>query len=362
MDKANLKTVLQVVRNMIDRSRVVYKDYLGEETVTETKVLVEGTLFEGGDLTLKDPSFTGFVIGESYDVTIDGVTQALVAVKDLSGDIVVTNVTDFTNLPENCFVIYAFSGEVGCEPTGTYVGKGISISQSKTTTRKKYAVKKLPQELLPDSVGRKIKTVEHKANAAAESAEAAIGYIQTVEATARQAKTTAVNAYNLLFQRYYDTPFYTWDGVVSEDMVTSFSVKDGSFIEVYYKVAEFSEELFDEFSDIGHSIVSYGKESTVIQIHAIYDGSYVKIAHYVVCAKEPGTYTWRYGGSSLSATIPSAGLYIGNRTVGKNYFYLASIYAPKYGQLLASTTPNSTKKFKITVDDTGTISATEVTT
>ena len=40
----------------------------------------------------------------------------------------------------------------------------------------------------------------------------------------------------------------------------------------------------------------------------------------------------------------------------------ASLKIDGYGIIINSSTPNSTKKFKITVDDTGTISATEVTT
>ena len=80
MTKANLKNILTAVRDMINRSRIAYKDYLGEETVTETKVLVDGTLSEQGTLTLKDPSFTGFVVGEGYEVTIDDTTQTLIAI------------------------------------------------------------------------------------------------------------------------------------------------------------------------------------------------------------------------------------------------------------------------------------------
>lgn len=50
-------------------------------------------------------------------------------------------------------------------------------------------------------------------------------------------------------------------------------------------------------------------------------------------------------------------------TLGSKYGYNgASLTIDGYGIIINSSTPDSTKKFKITVDDTGTISATEVTT
>ena len=108
MTKVNLKNILTAVRDMIMRSRIAYKDYLGEETVTETKILVEGTLSETySPLTLKDPSFTGFVVGEGYEVTIDGTTQILTAISD-SGVGVITNATDLGNLGENYFIVDFF--------------------------------------------------------------------------------------------------------------------------------------------------------------------------------------------------------------------------------------------------------------
>ncbi len=79
MNKSNLKTILTAVKDMIKRNRVAYKDYLGEETVTETNVIAEGTTAGIGTLTLKDSSFTGFVEGETYDVTLNGETKQMTA-------------------------------------------------------------------------------------------------------------------------------------------------------------------------------------------------------------------------------------------------------------------------------------------
>lgn len=80
MNKVNLKTILTAVRDMIKRNRVAYKDYLGEETVTETKTWVSAALVAGGASTVTtDPSFTGFVEGETYDVTLNGETKQMTA-------------------------------------------------------------------------------------------------------------------------------------------------------------------------------------------------------------------------------------------------------------------------------------------
>ncbi len=84
MDKLNLKNILTAVRDMILRHRVAYKDYLGEETVTETKTFVTASFVAGDNATVTaDPSFTGFVEGETYDVTLNGETTPMVA-EDIS--------------------------------------------------------------------------------------------------------------------------------------------------------------------------------------------------------------------------------------------------------------------------------------
>ena len=213
MDKLNLKNVLTAVRDMINRSRIAYKDYLGEETVTETKVLVDGTLSEQGTLTLKDPSFTGFVVGKEYKVTIDGTTQTLTAISN-NGVGGITNITDFENPGENYFAIGIDpkKGQPICMVGGTYIGKTISISQTKTTTTKKYDIKKVPQELIPDTIARsvdvaKVKTKAYDAFNKADAAQIAADAAQVdadnarivannAQTAADTAKTTATNAQN----------------------------------------------------------------------------------------------------------------------------------------------------------------------
>ena len=195
MTKSNLKNILTAVRDIINRSRIAYKDYLGEETVTETKVLVDGTLSEQGTLTLKDPSFTGFVVGEGYEVTIDGTTQTLTAISN-NGVEGITNVINFENPGENYFAVSVNpkKGQPICRAGGTYVGKTISISQTKTTTTKKYDIKKVPQELMPDITMRSIAAANAKAKEANSLAGMALRAADNAQNTADNAQNTADNA------------------------------------------------------------------------------------------------------------------------------------------------------------------------
>ena len=195
MDKLNLKNVLTAVRDMIMRNRVAYKDYLGEETITETKVLVDGTLSEQGTLILKDPSFTGFVVGEEYEATIDGTTQTLAATSN-NGAAGVTNIIDFENPGENYFAVSFNPKEAQptCAANGAYIGKTISISQTKTTTTKKYDIKKVPQELIPDTTMRSIAAARMKAEKANSLADRALNNALFAENNADNARITANNA------------------------------------------------------------------------------------------------------------------------------------------------------------------------
>lgn len=73
MDKLNLKNILTVIKDFVLRHRVAYRDYLGTETVTEDKVLISGNTGENEYTTADD--FTGFKIGEIYNVTVGGATE-----------------------------------------------------------------------------------------------------------------------------------------------------------------------------------------------------------------------------------------------------------------------------------------------
>lgn len=73
MTKQIIESLLTPIRAMIMKARPAYKDYLGEETVEETRELVSGTF--GNNVE----SSVTFTEGETYLVNIDGVEQEMAA-------------------------------------------------------------------------------------------------------------------------------------------------------------------------------------------------------------------------------------------------------------------------------------------
>ena len=134
----------------------------------------------------------------------------------------------------------------------------------------------------------------------------------------------------------------------------------------YYKISDFNPSPSDVISYKGTN--ESGNESTIIfagqNCVGYGNNDFIVVASAGVCSLAISETTTK------KFTAPSAGLYAiydeGNpnaiaRTAeftlkpsSENYIYITGLF-------LKSSTPDSTKKFKITVDDSGTISATEVT-
>lgn len=74
MNKTNLKDILVPIRALIAKSRPAYKDYIGEAVEEKTVALAAGT-FDGDRVALPE----ALVEGETYIVTVNGVTQEMVA-------------------------------------------------------------------------------------------------------------------------------------------------------------------------------------------------------------------------------------------------------------------------------------------
>ena len=133
----------------------------------------------------------------------------------------------------------------------------------------------------------------------------------------------------------------------------------------YYKISDFNPAPDDVISFKGttESGNEYTGISTGQNCVGYGDGTFIVVATAGRCSL-PVTET-----VTGSFTAPSAGLYaeyeVGNprQTAGTGEFTLRASTGSSYitGLLLKSSTTGSTKKFKITVDDSGTISATEVT-
>lgn len=77
MGKNTLTALLEDLRSLILKSRPAYRDFTVEES--EVSAIASG-IFDRENLTLLDEDFTGFVLGEKYRVTINGVEQIVTAV------------------------------------------------------------------------------------------------------------------------------------------------------------------------------------------------------------------------------------------------------------------------------------------
>ena len=383
---------------MINRSRIAYKDYLGEETVTETKVLVEGTLSEQGPLTLKDSSFTRFVVGEEYEVTIDGTTQTLTAISN-NGVEGITNVINFENLGENYFVVGVNpkKGQPICMAVGSYVGKTISISQTKTTTTKKYDIKKVPQELIPDTIARsayvaKVKTKAddafNKADAAQAAADTAKTTATNAQNTANAAQNTAGNAQNTAnaAQNTAENAQTTAENAQNTANTAKTAAESAKIDPISYN---YCAALFSKY----RKFVGWYKTMPILEYNETLGSFYRSVFETTPLKCEDIPFNnficennFSFGGSSskryiLFLTIynyiePSAVWGVRGFAIEKqgDTFYVESSLVgistgeglflkllPKNHMIMNSSTPDSTKKFEITVDDTGTLSAAEVT-
>lgn len=154
MNSKNLKTVLEIVKNLVKKNRIAYKDYLGKETVDE--VICEGVCQdESTPLIIKKNE--KLQPGKMYQVAIDGVVSSWIC-KVWKSDIGIGPMVDYAvehdkkpTDPTGMWMIgHANANTIVLAAEPSFAGKTFVVSQ--TITRKKYNVKKLPAELLPDTV------------------------------------------------------------------------------------------------------------------------------------------------------------------------------------------------------------------
>ena len=225
MTQHNLTQILKVIRDFVMRNRPCYRDYLGSETVTKTVQIGAGVfeddqgIAETGFL-VTDSAFAGFILGETYTVTIDGITADYVA-RNLSpfsddvGPVIGTTTTfDMENHTFDGWICAAGrnpDGKVACMAQTldmSFVGKTISVSQTRTETVKHYNTKLLQEYLLPTFLRknvvasktevRRVQTAADNAQSTADGAQAAANAAYTAanaaQTTANNAKTMANNA------------------------------------------------------------------------------------------------------------------------------------------------------------------------
>lgn len=362
MTTNHIKAILTSLRAMVVKMLPAYKFYLGSTTETVTTQICHGVMsveggepFGNGALTLDDASFTGFVEGETYTVAVNGVSGEYVA--KLLGNVVVavTNVADFENPPEDGWsAFFDQNGTCVYSVSGSYANATISISQTKTVTTKRYQTKKLDKSLLPDGVESGIEAANTKATDALSTANAAQTTANTAQSAANTAKSTAETAlaravepytgYTQMAPLYKNGGFSAWRSVVQRllyEKTEGYFSADGSSTTalngedmpngVFYAKVQAGNQSAKAFLSIGLT----GNNSWFVSGFAVIDDGYSRSGEIL------------YVSSNTIPQYEAKGLFLTFR-------------APD-SMLLKSSTSGSDKQFRITVDDTGTLKATEVT-
>lgn len=192
-------------------------------------------------------------------------------------------------------------------------------------------------------------------------AETAQTTAETAKATAETAQTTADSNKEMISNMFSSVATFTFDKQTSGRDTFKFNSFD------YYKISDFTPAPEDVISFKGTK--ENGDDLSIINIgnNCMEYGFFIVVSVAGNCSI---TFNDLHGKPvTMRFTAPSAGLYAkykaGNssQTAGTGEFTLrvSTGSSDITGLLLKSSTANSTKKFRITVDDSGILKATEVT-
>lgn len=389
MTQHNLTQILKVIRDLVMRNRPCYRDYLGSETVTKT-VQIGSSIFvddkgivETGFL-VTDPAFTGFVLGETYTVTIDGATADYVA-RNISpfseeiGPIIGTMTTfDMENHTFDGWICAAGrnpDGKVACMAQTydtSFIGKTISISQTKTETVKRYNTKLLPEYLLPTFLRKNVVATKTEVQNAVENAVAAADNAQTTadnaQTAADNAKTAADNAKTAagIAQSLAYAKFQLMTQTTVKTTTTIGTVRNsiGSVDVKGLNIAVGSIIKFTADGNVSGSAV-WDRPEKVIDIKNTHGVTICNLDLALLHDGQTYSFTNQTAGSILSnlvieyekVIIPKFAFTSRREGAWLPPYLIANcLYLTK-----ASTTSTSADLYRITVDDTGTLKATEVT-
>lgn len=377
MTQHNLTQILKVIRDLVMRNRPCYRDYLGKETVTKTVQIGTGTFEDksgkaGAVFPATDPAFTGFVLGETYTVTIDGVAADYVArnLAPLSEQVgpIIGTVTTF-DMENDTFD--GWIAAVSHTPEGlvcfaqtydtSFIGKTISISQTKTETVKCYKTKLLPEYLLPAFLRKNVVATKTEVQSAAAKATAAADAASTAQGTATAAQNTATAA-----QSTANTAKSTADAAQSTANTAKTTAdaappKSGGEVSGAIKSSstiEFPRNYTSNSSVNGLRIGSAIASKVLTNYFSSEVGlSYSQIETIVTYLDGIVIYNPNKTTNGKTVTIVADGERLDfSGIVGKKPITISA-----KDIILSSSTANSTKQFRITVDNTGTLKATEVT-
>ena len=360
MGKNTITAVLADLRALILKSRPAYRDFLGEVTETKTTKILENVVLAENQLMLPvaDAAFSGFISGKAYRVVLNGEEESVVA-KDFSDVVVLSNIEDFLNLPNDGWELQYDSeaGKMIANTIGTFLGATISVYYDETVTEQRWSVKKLAYELLPDRLLSALSAAANIARKALTAANAAQSTANAAQSTANAAQSTANAA-----QSTADSALPKAGGNIEGSVDVSGDLLAGEVIirasgnERVYTVLSCKNEEVGEVARIGFArsdgvaLVSIGNTG--------YTAGTVKSARVFLDLGKNTGITFSHDGNAYHMQCSGPlDFSTGDSVNGWGPIQVQGII----GIIMRSSTSGSTKKFKITVDDTGTLSATEVT-
>jgi hypothetical protein len=358
MRKNNLTALLTDLRALILNSRPAYRDFLSEVTETKTTKILENVVLAENQLMLPvaDAAFSGFIAGEAYRVVLDSEEKSVIA-KDFSGAVVLSNVEDLSNPPNDAWALQYDSEEekMIAGTSGAFLGATISVYYDDTVTEQKWSVRKLAYELLPDRLLSALSAAADTARKALTAAKAAQSTANAAQSTANAAQSTA-NAAQSTANAAQSTA----------DAAQSTADAAQSTANAAQATAETAKATAETAKTTAETAVKPSKSGEDTCYYTMYN----PYADYKPTRVMVGT----SGGSALKIEVnkepyPSVAfvppVYLTQqadfefRRAGSGYPH--PLITGIGGIVVYSSTPKSTKKFKVTVDDAGTLSATEVT-
>ena len=359
MTKENLKNVLTAVRDMIMRSRVAYKDYLGENVEHKViPILTNVVLQEYGDYSpTENSTFSGFLAGETYHVTLNGKEFDAIAFALNEGITGISNVSasdiESGTIPSDAWSVATnpeVPNRIGCGAFGSFVGKTISVRFDKIIVKSKWDVKKLSYELLPDQLFSDLKEMMEKLSSQIKSLR--VDPVFTGSFSQNRKPDTDIG-----IGSHAEGSNTTASG--NHSHAEGFStVASGNFshAEGYSTTASGAESHAEGFSTVASAdyqhvegIYNIDDGANGDKLHIVGNGTSLKCSNAHTLDKSGNA--WYAGDVYVGSTSGT------NRDAGSKKL-ATEAYVDDTKLVIAS--PGG-KKFKITVDDAGTLSATEVT-
>lgn len=325
MNKNALAALLDDLRTLILRSRPAYCDYLGKKVKTPEETIAS-FLVPSGEFEIEAGSseFAGFAIGETYVLRI-GDKKFTIAAEDSGtaegpGLLYHANLSD-SSVEDDGFILFggggAFVGLFG----SIYTGGQLTLSSAEVLADS-WDVKKLPYKLLPDQLLSDLEEMMEKLRS--------------------QIKSLRVD------------PVFT--GSFSQNRMPGTDIGTASHAEGRNTTASGAESHAEGFSTVASADYQH-----VEGIYNIDDGANGDKLHIVgngTSLKRSNAHTLDKSGNAWYAGDVYVGSTSGtNRDAGSKKLATKE-YVDDTKLIVAS---SSGKKYKITVDDTGTLSATEVT-